>query len=323
MIWKGAMRGDMLGKLSFVIPCYCSEQTISVVLAEIKTWIQTNGISDYEIIAVNDHSPDQVDVVLETLACGDRHLKVIELTMNRGKHAAMMAGYRYTTGDIIVNLDDDGQCPLDKLSLLLDAIERGADIALAYYPQKKQSMFKNFGSRVNEWMAQILIGQPPKMQISNFSVLRRFVLNEIVRYQNPYPYMNGLFLRTTAHIVNVEMEERERASGTSGYTFRKSLSLWMNGFTAFSVKPLRIATIAGAFCALLGFLSGIWVIMRKLYHPDILAGYSSIVALLLFIGGIIMLMLGLIGEYIGRIYICINQSPQYVVRQTINIERNE
>ena len=117
-----------------------------------------------------------------------------------------------------------------------------------------------------------------------------------------------------------EMEERERAAGVSGYTFKKSLSLWLNGFTAFSVKPLRIATVIGALCAFLGFLFGFWVVVRKVCNPDILAGYSSMMALLLFIGGIIMLMLGLIGEYIGRIYICINQSPQYVIRQIINIE---
>jgi undecaprenyl-phosphate 4-deoxy-4-formamido-L-arabinose transferase len=310
----------MFGKLSFVIPCYGSEKTIQAVVGEIRDWICANSSWGYEIIAVNDNSPDGVGSVLRGMAASDHRLKVIELAMNRGKHAAMMAGYRYATGDLIVNLDDDGQCPLDQLSLLLDAVSSGADIALAYYPQKKQSAFKNFGSKINEWMAQSLIGQPKKLQISNFSVIRRFVLEEIVRYKNPYPYMNGLFLRSTAHIVNVEMEERERAAGVSGYTFKKSLSLWLNGFTAFSVKPLRIATVIGALCAFLGFLFGFWVVVRKVCNPDILAGYSSMMALLLFIGGIIMLMLGLIGEYIGRIYICINQSPQYVIRQIINIE---
>lgn len=137
----------MFEKLSFVIPCYCSEKTISSVVGEIRDWIGTNGNWDYEMIAVNDHSPDRVDAVLRELAASDKRLKVIELAMNRGKHAAMMAGYRCATGDLIVNLDDDGQCPLDKLSLLLDAVKGGADIALARYPQKKQSAFKNFGSR--------------------------------------------------------------------------------------------------------------------------------------------------------------------------------
>jgi len=309
-----------IAKLSFVIPCYRSENSISAEIEEIESWVQNHGVHDYEIITVDDNSPDQVYEVLKNLSQKRNQLKIVQLASNRGKHAAMMAGYRYVSGDIIVNLDDDGQCPLDKLSLLLDEVERGADIAIARYPTKKQSRMKNIGSKVNEWMARSLIGQPKSLQISNFSVIRRFVMDEILKYENPYPYINGLFLRTTAHIVNVEMEERERVTGTSGYTFRKSLSLWMNGFTAFSVKPLRMATVMGALCAFAGFLAGLFVTIRKLCSPSILAGYTSIVALLLFIGGSIMLMLGLIGEYIGRIYICINQSPQYVVRETVNID---
>lgn len=119
------------------------------------------------------------------------------------------------------------------------------------------------------------------------------------------------------------MEERERAAGVGHYTFVKSLKLWLNGFTAFSVKPLRISTVLGALCAIIGFAYGIWTIIRKLLNPDIQTGYSSTMAVLLFIGGMIMMMLGMIGEYIGRIYICINNSPQYVIREAINIKPNE
>ena len=231
-------------KLSFVIPCYHSEHTIADVLKEIEGWLKSNPNYAYEVIAVNDCSPDHVGDTLAALAASRPWLKVIEL-VNGGKHAAMMAGYRYATGDVIVNLDDDGQCPIDQLSLLLNELKTGADIALARYPKKKQSVFKNMGSKINEWMARILIKQPKNLQISNLSVLRRVMVKEILRYQNPYPYLNGLFLRSTSHIVNVDMEERERSAGVGHYTFRKSLSLWLNGFTAFSVKPLRISTLLG------------------------------------------------------------------------------
>lgn len=130
-------------------------------------------------------------------------------------------------------------------------------------------------------------------------------------------------LRTTSKIYNVEMEERERAAGVGHYTFIKSLKLWLNGFTAFSVKPLRISTVLGAICALIGFVFGTVTIINKLIHPEMQAGYSSTMAVLLFIGGMIMMMLGMIGEYIGRIYICINNSPQYVIRETVNIDKEE
>lgn len=166
-------------------------------------------------------------------------------------------------------------------------------------------------------MSIALLGKPKELQTSNFFIVKRYVIDEIRNYKNPYPYMEGLILRSTRRIVNVEMEERDRLEGTGNFTFIRSLSLWINGFTAFSVKPLRIATLIGFATAVIGFVSGITIIIRKLCVPDMLMGYSSIMSAILFIGGIIMLILGLIGEYIGRTYICINNSPQYVIREII------
>ena len=173
---------------------------------------------------------------------------------------------------------------------------------------------------MNNLMACALLKKPRDLQISNFSAMKRFICLEILNYQNPYPYIDGLFLRSTGKIANVLMEERERAVGTSGYTFWKSLSLWLNGFTAFSVRPLRVATALGGIISAFGFLFGIWVVVSKLLHPEIMAGYSSLMAVLLFVGGMIMILLGLIGEYIGRIYISLNNSPQYVIRERTNFD---
>ncbi len=305
-------------KLSFVIPCYRSENTIEDVLQEINTIVSKYPTYEYEIIMVNDCSPDNVYVKLKEIAKMNRLVKVIDLAKNMGKHAAMMAGYSKVTGDIIVNLDDDGQCPLDQLWNLLKPLEEGWDISIAKYPHKKENAFKRFGSMVNTLMARWIIGKPKDLYISNFSAMKRFVCQEMLRYQNAYPYIDGLFLRTTSNITNVEMEERERISGSTGYTFVKSLKLWVNGFTSFSVKPLRLATILGFFVAFTGFTAALYVIIRKIMFPEIAAGYSSLMAVILLIGGIIMVLLGIIGEYIGRIYICINNSPQYVIRETIN-----
>lgn len=313
----------MKSKLSFMIPCYRSEHIISSVIEEIISIMDEKADYDYEIITINDDSPDDVLSVLRREAERFPMVKVIDLAKNMGKHAALMAGYSKATGDIIVGVDDDGQCPIECLWQLIKPLEQGFDVSIACYPEKKQSKLKNFGSRVNHWMSCILLEKPKQLQMSNFYAMKRFICKEILRYQNPYPYIDGLILRSTRKIQNVDMEERERVSGSSGYTFRKSLSLWLNGFTAFSVKPLRIATVTGAACAFLGFLCGMWVIIRKICYPEILAGYSSMMALLLFIGGMIMLMLGLIGEYIGRIYISINHSPQYVIREMINIDAED
>jgi undecaprenyl-phosphate 4-deoxy-4-formamido-L-arabinose transferase len=271
---------------------------------------------DYEIICVNDCSPDSVFAKLRAIAGANERITVVDLAKNMGKHAAMMAGFSLVSGEIVVNLDDDGQCPIDRLWDLIDAISDNYDVAIAKYSLKKQSAFKNFGSSVNTAMSRVLLGKPYDLEISNFSVIKRFAIDEIIKYKNPYPYIEGLILRTTSKIVNVSMVERERRIGTGNFIFMKSLGLWLNGFTAFSVKPLRIATFIGIITAAIGFFYGAYIVVRKLIHTEIILGYSSTMAVLLFIGGILMLMLGLIGEYVGRIYISLNNSPQYVIRST-------
>ena len=218
-------------------------------------------------------------------------LTVIDLAKNMGKHAALMAGYAQCHGEIIVSIDDDGQCPMECLWKLLEPLKNGYDVSVAQYEVKKQSRFKNFGSFINEQMVRLLLNK------------------------NPYPYIDGLYLRTSGKIKNVLMQERERQGGTSGFTLKKSLSLWLNGFTAFSVKPLRITTIMGLLLAVLGLFLASFVVINKLFVPDIAVGYSSIMATQLLIGGCILFSLGIIGEYIGRIYISLNSSPQYVIRQ--------
>ncbi len=306
-------------KLSFVIPCYRSEKTIQKVYAEIINVVRHKNEYTYEIIMVNDASPDNVLNVLVGLARSDVNVKVIDCAKNMGKHAALMAGFQYASGDYIVCVDDDYQCPVDHLWDLIKPLEEGYDVAIAKYGVKKQSKFKNFGSWMNGLMMTYMIGKPKDLQFANFTALKRFVVNEIIKYDNPYSYVNGLILRTTNKIINVPMEERKRLEGTGGYTLRKSLKLWINGFTAFSVLPLRIAIYLGLFFSIVGFLTGIITVIRKIVNPLILAGYTSMIATLLFIGGILLFMMGILGEYIGRIYMCINKAPQYIVRETWNL----
>ena len=312
---------DKNRKLSFIIPCYLSEGLVCGVIEEIIKTVE--GKNPFEIIAVNDASPDNVLKELKEAAKKDERIKVIDLAKNGGKHCALMAGYSRATGDIIVGVDDDGQCPVDCVYKLISPLEEGYDIALAKYPLKKQSKIKNMGSYVNDKMACSFLGKPKDLKLSNFYAVKRFVLEEVLKYKNPYPYIDGLFLRSTDKIINVEMQERERKAGKSGYTLKKSLKLFMNGFTAFSVKPLRFSSILGFITALLGFLFAVAVVVKKTINPLVPSGYSSIMAVLLFVGGVIMMLLGVIGEYIGRIYISINNSPQYVIREEINTKTKE
>ena len=307
--------------LSFTIPCYRSAKTLPAVVDEIIARVAALGKYDYEIIAVNDCSPDNTWQVIQTLCSENPRIKAINLAKNVGKHGALMAAYSLIKGDIIIGVDDDGQCPLDQLEALIAPLYEGYDMAMAQYPKKKQSGFKNFGSKVNDFMVRFLIGKPKGLVFSNFIARKRFVCEEIIKYTNPYPYLEGLTLRATHNIALVPMEERARTSGQSGYTLKKSLALWVNGCTAFSVTPLRLATVMGAVFAVLGFCAGIVVILQKLFAAQVQAGYTSLMAVLLFVSGVIMILLGIIGEYLGRIYICINNAPQYVIRETINVSK--
>lgn len=308
-------------KYSFVIPCYRSENTIADVVKELTAEVRKESIKEYEIILVNDCSPDNVWKVIKELSDQYPFVKGVNLAKNFGQHAALLAGYARCTGDIIVSLDDDGQAPIDELYKLLDELNKGKDVVYGYYDEIKQSTFRKLGTAVATQMSKSLLEAPKDFKGSSFYVAKRFVIDEMLKYDNAYPYLLGLVLRTTRNIGYVQTNHRQRVEGTSGYSLRKLLGLWLNGFTAFSVKPLEFGAWLGVIFAVIGFVGVLITIINKICHPEVVAGWSSLISIILVIGGIIMLMLGLIGEYIGRMYICINKAPQYVVKDlTDNIE---
>lgn len=302
--------------ISFIIPCYHSEGSVGLVIEEIRQVVAQRPEFDYQIIAVNDGSPDNLLSVITMEAEKDSRVIAIDLAKNGGRHNALICGCHFAEGDYVVFIDDDQQCPTNRLWDLMEPVINGdADVAMAKYVHKTQSWFKNFGSAVNDAVAVWLLGKKKDLKFSNYSVLKRFVKDEIIKYKNPYPYLSGLMLRSTKNVVNVVMEERERTIGVGHYSFKKAFALWMNNFTAFSVKPLRIATSCGIIFACLGMFFIVYIVVHKLIKPHVAIGYSSLMSMLLFIGGMIMFMLGLIGEYIGRIYISLNSAPQFVIRQ--------
>lgn len=307
-----------MARISFVIPCYRSENTIEDVVNEIERVMSAHPEDDYEIVLVNDGAPDATFDKIKELSKCDQHLVGVTMAKNFGQHAALMAGFRMATGDCIVCLDDDGQTPAEEVYKLLDKVNEGYDVVYAAYSMKKHSLFRNFGSIVNSKMTEWMLNKPKALYISSYFAAKRFVIDEIVRYTNPYPYVIGLVLRTTNNITCVDVTHRERKEGSSGYTFHKLLALWVNGFTAFSVKPLRIATFMGMLSAACGFIYAIWAIVHKLINPVAPMGWTSTIIILLIIGGMILFVLGLIGEYIGRMYISMNHAPQYVIKDIVN-----
>lgn len=312
-----------MADISFIIPCYHSEHTLEHVVKEIRDTMANMAGRSYEIILINDSSPDGTMDVIRELCERYGNITGISLSRNFGQHAALMAGFRYASGEIILCLDDDGQTPADEADKLIEAVEGGRDVVYARYGNKKHTAFRNFGSKVNEIMTRFMLGKPKDLYVSSYFAARRFVIEEVIRYENSYPYVIGLVLRSTKNIGNVDVTHRERESGHSGYTMKKLFALWFNGFTAFSIQPLRFATLVGSACAVSGFIYGIYTIIKRFLNPQTPIGFSSLMSMLVFIGGMIMLMLGLIGEYLGRIYISLNNSPQYVIRETIGQKSGE
>lgn len=308
-------------KISFVIPCYRSEKSIEHVVADIQHIIHAEDTC--EIILVNDCSPDNTFFVIQNLCKKWNNITGISFSRNFGQHAALMAGFHYVTGDVVVCLDDDGQTPPSEVYKLLDAIDDKTDVVYAEYIQKKHSIFRNIGSKINFKMTEYLLGKPKNLFVSSYFAAKRYIIDEIIKYENPYPYVIGLILRSTKNIKNVVVEHCERKEGNSGYSFRKLLRLWLNGFTAFSVKPLRVATTLGVLFAFVGFVYAIYTVVNKFINPNVPVGWSSMMSAFMIIGGCILFMLGLIGEYIGRIYISINNSPQYVIKDIVECENKK
>ncbi len=305
--------------VSFVIPCYNSGKTIRIVVAEILAAI--NKLRSYEIILVNDGSKDNTLQVIRDL-CENYSgvVKGIHLTRNFGQESAIMAGFNHCKGAIVVCLDDDGQSPVDQVEKMLEKIDEGYDLVYADYYEKKETPFRLVGSKLNEIMMINLLNKPKEIAVNSFFACSRVVADEVIKYKGAYPYLPGLTLRSTKNIANIKVEHRERSEGKSGYTIKKLISLWINGFTSFSVKPLRAATFIGAFFAVVGFVFMLVAIIRKISGGNVQLGWTSLISLITFFDGIILVILGLVGEYVGRLYLCINETPQYVIKETIGMD---
>jgi len=281
-------------------------------------------LPDYEFILVDDYSPDEGRTLNELKSLSEDYpfVKAISLARNSGQHNAILAGLNYASGDYLIAMDDDMQTHPSQLQYLLEEIEKGYDIVYGYYPTKKHSLFRNFGSFVNYMTVRILIGKPKELKTSSYWVIRRFVRDYVIQYKSPYTHLQGLFLRTTKNISCIPIKHFEREVGQSGYTFHKLIQLWSN-IMGYSVVPLRMATYCGYFFSLLSILGVVAVIIRKIMVPTMHLGWPSLMCAICFFSGVNMLFLGLIGEYLGRMFLGMNRQPQYVVKAIYQQDRTD
>lgn len=310
--------------ISVVIPCYKSSQTIGKVVEMTAAELERLGHRAYEFVLVDDCSPDggATAAKLKELSREHSYVKAVLLAKNAGQHNALMAALNYAGGDLLIGMDDDMQTHPSQIQYLLAELEKGYDIVYGYYPEKKHSGFRNLGSYFNYLSVRILIGKPKELKTSSFWVIRKFVRDSVIEYKNPYAYLQGLFLRTTRNISCIPIRHFEREVGTSGYTFSKLVKLWSN-IMGFSVVPLRMATWLGGIFAVIGLIGALVVLIKKLMVPAMALGWPSMMVAICFFSGINLMVLGLVGEYVGRMFLGLNRDPQYVVREVLDGKKEE
>jgi len=313
MIAERTMPG-LAPELSLVIPVYNGSQTIGLVVDRIQTVFASMQL---DVVLVNDGSEDDSEVVCAKLVEKLPHIVTfVQLSRNFGEHNAVLAGLSHARGRYIAVLDDDGQNPPEEVVPMLEELKsRDYDVIYGHYVKKRHSWFRNAGSWFNDRIATFILDKPKDLYLSSFKVMTRFVVDEIIRYRGPFPYIDGLIYRTTRKIGQIPVQHRANTSGASRYSFRKLVRLWLNMFLNFSIAPLRLSVYVGLFTSCLSVLALVLILVDKIWlSPNVTMGIPTVLGSIVFLSGIQLMILGLVGEYLGRLYLDHTGTPQYIVR---------
>jgi glycosyltransferase involved in cell wall biosynthesis len=301
-------------ELSFVIPVYNGAKTIGGVVEQIFNLYSDLSL---EVVLVNDGSVDQSEKTCRALQekYPDR-LTFIHLARNFGEHNAVLAGLNHATGEYIAVLDDDGQNPPEEVRPMYDELRaKSYDVVFGRYRIKQHGFLRNAGSWFNNKVANVLLKKPPDLYLSSFKVMNRFVVDEVTRYTGAFPYIDGLILRTTSNLGQIDVEHQARTDDQSNYNLRRLFLLWLNVFLNFSITPLRVSALLGALTALASLFLMVAVVIDRLYiNPDVAVGIPTVLITVIFFAGVQLVILGALGEYLGRIFLDQSKSPQFVVR---------
>jgi glycosyltransferase involved in cell wall biosynthesis len=303
-------------ELSVVIPVYRSADCLPELAERIARACQSMS-KTYELILVDDASPDDTARVIEQLGAKDPAIVGLFLRKNFGQDNAIMAGLNTARGDAVVIMDDDLQHDPADMPALVAKLAEGHDVVYAKYAKTHQAYWKNVGSWFNGRVAEIVLDKPPDIYLSPYKIITLDVATEIIRYRGPYPYVDGLLFRTTSRMAQINVQHHPRFKGKGSYTLWRSISVWLRLCTNFSVVPLRIATFTGCLSAGLGLALALAFLIYRLCNPTVghaAEGWASIILSVLVLGGIQLLTIGMLGEYVGQMHLNINSRPQYVVR---------
>lgn len=316
---------DTSKNLSVVIPVFNSEKTVGGLVDRLIDEL-SGDFSGLELVLVNDGSSDNSHgVILAVQKKHPRRIKYINLSRNFGEHNAVMCALNFAGGDHVVILDDDFQNPPSEIRSLVNGLRDGHDVVYSYYSSKKHGWLRNCGSQINDLFATWLLKKPRGLYLSSFKVLNRFLVDTAIRYTGPFPYLDGIILRSTTKIGRCLCRHDDRLAGKSNYTFRRLFRLWLNMSTGFSIVPLRIASFMGALVSLLSFMLAVYFIIVHFTGPLLIKqaippGWASIIVCLTLFSGVQLCVLGILGEYLGRLFLTANKTPQYIIRETYGID---
>lgn len=319
------MPTDAAPYLSFVIPVYGSEKVLPELVARLDAVMDTmpETRKNYEMIFVCDQSPDRSWHVIQQLSAQHAWVRGILLRMNAGQHNALMAGFAQARGQIVMTMDDDLQHSPSDIPTLLAELASGRDVVYARFKNRQHASWKVWGSRLNDKVAGYLMNKPSNLYLSPFRAMRAAIVRDILRYTGPYVYVDGLILSMTRNIGTVDVEHHDRFAGDSGYSLRKSISLWLKMATNFSIVPLRLTSFAGLVMAGVGFVLAVLLVIQKFTLDAMPIGWSSLIVTILMIGGVQLVALGMLGEYLGRVLLTLNSRPQYVIGETVGLAEKE
>ena len=303
--------------VSILIPVYKNEGGLDELVKRIGTSMANSAYAgNFELILVDDCSPDNSWEVIQRLAKEHAFVQGATLSRNFGQHNAIMAGLNLVSGQYVVLMDDDLQHPPEAIPNMVQELVAGADVCYTRYANRQHAAWKIAGSRFNDLMASWLLSKPKGLYLSSFKALKRGMVDQIRSHEGPFAYLDGLILDITRRIATVEIQHGTRAYGEGNYSFKKSISLWLRMVTGTSIVPLRMVTLMGALIALLGFLGAVFIVISNYLYPAESKGWASIIVTILLVSGFQTLFIGVLGEYLGRIHLRLNNKPQYLFRYT-------
>ena len=302
--------------ISVVVPVYRSAPLLPALVQRLKSVLEAQG-RPWEIVMVDDASPDQSWSVLQGLRKADARVRIVQLARNHGQQHATLCGLNYARGDEVVTIDDDLQNPPEEIASLLARLREGHAAVIGRITDKRHGWWRNAGSRAHQYLAERIIAKPRGLYLSSFRALSRPAVDRLVRYKGAHPHISALLLKAVPpkSVVNVEVRHDARSVGGSTYSLRKLVKTGSFLLFNHSYIPLRFMTAWGFLLSLLSVLFALWVVIRVLFFADSVQGWPSLAVLVAFLSGNILMALGVVGEYLGRLVEEFSVSEQFAVHR--------